>query len=142
MNKKRSILFFIFLVFSTQIFSSEKNTEKQKKPLLHAIQARKPFSYIKSLVNNKANINEKDQQNTPLIEASRQGKCDIVKLLLTNNANPHSHCNITPKCNIPFCSAISVAATIEIRDMLIAHDPKSTMHEKPDNIPPDEVKSE
>ena len=42
---------------------------------------------VKNLINNGTNINKKSKGMTPLMFAARQNKVEIVKLLLSRNAN-------------------------------------------------------
>ena len=62
--------------------------ERPNAPLIDAINTDKPLNEIRSLVENKADVNGRDKHNqTALMVAACNGQLDVVKLLLTENAN-------------------------------------------------------
>ena len=109
---------FIPLLFSAKISPAAAMEEAQDLPMLSAIHENKPLEHVKSLIENNADVNEKNKEGyTALMLATEKNKLNIVSLLLEKNADvneriPGGH------------SAWSLAANQEIRAVLEEHGAK------------------
>ncbi len=79
---------FISLLFSAKIFLAAEMEVPQSLSIMAAIYENKTLEEIKSLVENKANVDEKREQDgySALMYATQKDRLDLVKFLLENNA--------------------------------------------------------
>ncbi|MBN1942135.1 MAG: hypothetical protein JW849_02470 [Phycisphaerae bacterium] len=83
-----------------------QQTLREETPLLYLIQQDKPLSDIEAAVRGGADVNELAEnyvsQGTPLTEAVRRGRADVVRVLLANGAKV----NGVTKYKIPLKDAL------------------------------------
>ncbi len=94
MKSKVIKVLFLSLLFSAKIAPASEMEEVEATPLIKAILQNKPLEYIKSLVKNNADVNEKDKKDySALMYASKNKRIDIINFLLEENADANNISN-------------------------------------------------
>lgn len=76
------------LFFAIRITAAEMENPKNDPPLIQAIQQNTSLEHVQFLVEHKADVNERGKNCwTALMWASYKNKLDVVRYLISENAN-------------------------------------------------------